>query len=263
MTPRFLREPSRRQLWKAFVLLLVTAFALSVPACQDGEVSRTQVCQFQCNYQQDGTEFGGADPLYPSITAGVEARLTIQDVVQVIANAIHEAEANGIPNITIVVLDHLSNVLAVYDTDASNTEYSLITSVESPNRTANSPFLFPFGAEAANTFAGLATANGLTSLQTALDGVFIPAGYAAISKAGTSNYFSTQGNAFTSRTASTLIQQNFFPGETDRPGGPLFAVQIAQLSCSDINTRQGVDQTTDVTDLVPLASGTRSVTSVV
>jgi len=240
MTPRF----SRGRLRTALALLMVTAFALSVPACQDGEVSRTQICQFQCNYQQDGTEFGGADPLYPANTAGVEARLTVQDVVQVIANAIHEAEANGIPNITIVVLDHLSNVLAVYDTDDTEAEYSLITSTESPNRTANSPFSFTVGAEAANFSAAAA---GLTSLQTALDGVFIPAGYAAISKAGTSNYFSTQGNAFTSRTASTLIQQNFFPGETDRPGGPLFAVQIAQLACSDINTRQSVDQIADAT----------------
>ena len=48
-------------------------------------------------------------------------------------------------------------------------------------------------------------------------------------------------------TASVLIQQNFFPGETDRPGGPLFDVQIAQLVCSDINTRQSVNQITDTT----------------
>ena len=209
--------------------------------CPDGNVSNNQVCQFQCNYTQDGTE-----PGYPAEAAGVEARLTVQDVVQVIANAIHEAEANGIPDITVVVLDHLSNVLAVYDTDAATTNYSLITSFESPNRTANTPFIVENNGGSAD-FAAVATTAGLTSLQTALDGIFIPAGYAAISKAGTSNYFSTQGNAFTSRTASTLIQQNFFPGETDRPGGPLFAVQIAQLVCSDINTRQSVDQIADET----------------
>lgn len=248
MTPRFPRgshsergQRNARRGSRAFALgasLLVAALHLG---CPDGSVSNNQVCQFQCDYTQDGTELG-----YPAEAAGVEARLTVQDVVQVIANAIHEAEANGIPDITIVVLDHLSNVLAVYDTDAATTNYSLITSVESPNRTANTPFIVEANAGSAD-FSGVATTAGLTSLQTALDGIFIPAGYAAISKAGTSNYFSTQGNAFTSRTASTLIQQNFFPGETDRPGGPLFAVQIAQLVCSDINTRQSVDQLADAT----------------
>ncbi len=247
MIARFL-SVGRRQLRTVIALAVSVAVSFSLAACQDGEVSRTQVCQFQCDYQQRGTE-----PGYPAATVGVEARLTVQDVVQVIANAIFEAEANGIPDITIVVLDHLSNVLAVYDTDAATTNYSLITSVESPNRTANTPFIVENNGGSAN-FTAVATTAGLTSLQTALDGVFIPAGYAAISKAGTSNYFSTQGNAFTSRTASTLIQQNFFPGETDRPGGPLFAVQIAQLACSDINTRQGVDQITDTTDVAPLAT---------
>ena len=236
MIARFL-SVGRRQLRTVIALTASVLVSFALPACQDGEVSRTQVCQFQCDYQQRGTE-----PGYPAATVGVEARLTIQDVVQVIANAIFEAEANGIPDITIVVLDHLSNVLAVYDTDAATTNYSLITSVESPNRTANTPFIVENNGGSAN-FTAIATNAGLTSLQTALDGIFIPAGYAAISKAGTSNYFSTQGNAFTSRTASTLIQQNFFPGETDRPGGPLFAVQIAQLACSDINTRQNVDST--------------------
>lgn len=236
-------SPMRRALTLSAALLLV---ALQV-GCPQGSVSNDQVCQFQCDYTQDGTEVG-----YPAAAAGVEARLTVRDVVQVIANAIHEAEANGIPDVTIVVLDHLSNVLAVYDTDAATTNYSLITSVESPDRTQNTPFIVEANGNSAD-FGPVAVTAGLTSLQTALDGVFIPAGYAAISKAGTSNYFSTQGNAFTSRTASTLIQQNFFPGETDRPGGPLFAVQIAQLACSDINTRQSVDQVTDTT-LAPAAA---------
>lgn len=259
MTPRFprgslskraQRHPRRGP--RAFVLGASFLAAVLQLGCPDGSVSNDQVCEFQCDYTQDGTEVG-----YPAAAAGVEARLTVRDVVQVIANAIHEAEANGIPDVTIVVLDHLSNVLAVYDTDAATTNYSLITSTESPDRTANTPFIAENNVPLGNTdFSAVATTAGLTSLQTALDGIFIPAGYAAISKAGTSNYFSTQGNAFTSRTASTLIQQNFFPGETDRPGGPLFAVQIAQLACSDINTRQSVDQLTattvadDPTDLI-------------
>jgi len=211
---------------------------LSFLSCQDGEVDRAQVCAFQCDY--------AGDP---------DARLSAQDVVQVLANAIYEAEANGLTDVTIVVLDHLSNVLAVFDTDADTTDYSLITSVESPNRTENTPWVVENNAGSADFDEGSPpppfAAADFGSLQTALDGIFIPAGFAAISKAGTANYFSTQANAFSSRTASNLIQQNFFPGETDRPGGPLFAVQIAQLACSDVNTRQGVNAVTDASDLVP------------
>lgn len=239
MTP-FRTRPRRRIARPARVLLMALAFAVClVPACQDGEVARTQVCQFQCDYTD------------------ANARLSVQDVVQVIANALWEARANGVPDITVVVLDHLSNVLAVFDSDATTTNYSLITSLGEPNRTANTPFIVENnGGSADFRTSGVATANGIAALDTALDGIYIPAGYAAISKAGTSNYFSTQGNAFSSRTASVLIQQNFFPGETDRPGGPLFAVQIAQLVCSDVNTRQSVNQVTattvapDPTDLI-------------
>ncbi len=206
----------------AFFALALTQFA---PACQNGEVDANQVCQFQCDYQQ-----------------GDAAALTVADVVQIIANALFEAKSNGITDLTVVVNDHLNNVLAVYDSDASTVNYSRITSVEDPGSEA-------FAAPHATTGTNLDFLSTTTSraLNTALDGVFIPAGYAAISKAGTANYFSTQGNAFSSRTASTLIQQNFFPGETDRPGGPLFAVQIAQLVCSDVNTRQGVTPGTNTT----------------
>ncbi len=212
---------------------LFTAFALS--GCQTDEVDNDQVCAFQCDYTD------------------ANAFLSVQDVVQIIANAIVEANANGISDLTIVVNDHLNNVLAVFDTDTSTTDYTLITSVGNPNRATNTPFV----AEAfGNTAAFPVPVTGVDALNTALDGIYIPSGYGAISKAGTANYFSTQGNAFSSRTANTLIQQNFVPGETDRPGGPLFGVQIAQLVCSDVNTRQNVDdlsnseQAPDPTDLL-------------
>ena len=62
----------------------------------------------------------------------------------------------------------------------------------------------------------------------------VPASLAAISKAGTASVFSTQGNAFTTRTASFIIQEHFPPGVSFQPGGPLFGVQFSQLPCSDI-----------------------------
>jgi uncharacterized protein GlcG (DUF336 family) len=60
---------------------------------------------------------------------------------------------------------------------------------------------------------------------------------AAISKAGTAAYLSSRGNAFTTRTASQIVQQNFNPGEDNRPGGPLFGVQFSQLPCGDLVRR--------------------------
>jgi len=61
----------------------------------------------------------------------------------------------------------------------------------------------------------------------------VPAELAAISKAGTAAYLSSQGNAFSTRTASQIVQENFNPGERFRAGGPLFGVQFSQLVCGD------------------------------
>ena len=58
---------------------------------------------------------------------------------------------------------------------------------------------------------------------------------AAISKALTGAYLSSQGNAFSTRTANQIIQQHFNPGVADTPSGPLFGVQFSQLPCSDFN----------------------------
>ncbi len=55
-----------------------------------------------------------------------------------------------------------------------------------------------------------------------------------MSKAGTASVFSTQGNAFTTRTASFIIQEHFPPATAFQPSGPLFGVQFSQLPCSDI-----------------------------
>jgi uncharacterized protein GlcG (DUF336 family) len=61
----------------------------------------------------------------------------------------------------------------------------------------------------------------------------------AIAKAVTGAYLSSSGNAFSTRTASQIVQENFNPGETLQPGGPLFGVQFSSLPCSDLVTRQG------------------------
>ena len=67
-----------------------------------------------------------------------------------------------------------------------------------------------------------------------LENFSVAATAASYSKAGTAGIFSTGGNAFTTRTASFIIQEHFPPGIDNRPGGPLYGVQFSTLSCSDI-----------------------------
>lgn len=57
----------------------------------------------------------------------------------------------------------------------------------------------------------------------------------AIAKAGTAAFLSSGQNAFTTRTAAMIVQQNFPPGVNKRPPGPLVGVNFSQLSFSDIN----------------------------
>jgi len=80
------------------------------------------------------------------------------------------------------------------------------------------------------------TISGGRGVAGGLEGVnIVPSQYAAISKAITGAYLSSEGNAFTTRTASQIVQQHFNPGELGSPGGPLFGVQFSSLSCSDIS----------------------------
>ena len=66
------------------------------------------------------------------------------------------------------------------------------------------------------------------------EGFVAPSIFAVHSKAGTAALFSTGGNAFTTRSASFIIQEHFPPGIDDRPGGPLYGVQFSSLDCSDV-----------------------------
>lgn len=67
-----------------------------------------------------------------------------------------------------------------------------------------------------------------------LEGIAVPAAEAATAKAATAAFFSTTGNAFTTRTAGFIIQEHFPPGISFRSGGPLYGVQFSSLPCSDI-----------------------------
>jgi uncharacterized protein GlcG (DUF336 family) len=144
-----------------------------------------------------------------ALTAGT---LTTSEVERVIAQAVSAASALG-RNVTVAVTDREGNVLGVFTMA---------------------------GAPATTQFRGggpgpTLTPNPMTGfVATGLDGTIVPSRLAAISKAGTASLFSTRGNAFTTRTASFIIQEHFPPGVDFRPGGPLYGVQFSSLPCSDI-----------------------------
>lgn len=58
---------------------------------------------------------------------------------------------------------------------------------------------------------------------------------AAVAKAGTGAYLSSDQNAFTSRTAGFIIRQHFPPGVRNTPPGPLVGVGFSNLPYSDVN----------------------------
>lgn len=135
--------------------------------------------------------------------------LSIADVQTVIAQAIAEAEANNVPDATVAVVDRVGNVLAVFQMNAAMpADFSVPETLISSLRP------------------------DLTN-PTGLENLLVPAVLAAISKAGTAAYLTSQGNAFTSRTANQIVQENFNPLELMRQGGPLFGVQFSQLPCGD------------------------------
>ena len=135
-------------------------------------------------------------------TCGITSpqRLEIVDVNRILSQAVQEAQARG-AMATIAVVDRSGNVLAVLKMNAG----ALFTIT-----------------------SGRGVVGGLEGVAV------LDAKFAAVSKAITGAYLSSEGNAFSTRTASQIVQENFNPGEINSPGGPLFGVQFSSLSCSDL-----------------------------
>ena len=138
--------------------------------------------------------------------------LTVGEVQQILAQAIGEAQARGLPS-TIAVTDRVGNVLGVF-------------------AMAGAPMTTTLSRQ---TIGGMAT----PSTQVGLQGADVPSTTAAIAKAVTGAYLSSSGNAFSTRTASQIVQEHFPPAPTTAglESGPLFGVQFSQLPCSDLNAR--------------------------
>ncbi len=176
-------------------LALMLSFALLLTGCSGGESSDSNGgCDGDCN--------------------NASSFLTVSDVEQILAQAIQEAQAQE-QDATIAVVDRVGNTLAVYRMgDASDRSVLIATETD---------------------------ASGDAVIDSGLEGIALPTtgvalnidDQAAIAKAVTGAYLSSEGNAFSSRTASQIVQEHFNPGEQNQPSGPLFGVQFSQLSCSD------------------------------
>ena len=139
--------------------------------------------------------------------------LTVTDVERVISLAVAEAQARNLPS-TIAVVDRVGNVLGVFVMNGANLRLKVPDALGGPLS------------------------------NTDLQGVNLPAPAAvagAIAKAITGAYLSSSANAFSTRTASQIVQQHFPPAPTTvgLESGPLYGVQFSQLPCSDLMQRFG------------------------
>lgn len=149
---------------------------------------------------------GGTSSPAAVYTAPAVIGLSSADVGKIVAQAAAQAEADRTPAV-ITVIDRVGNVLAIFR----------MTGAPVTQKIPNAP-----------------NGNNLD-----LQGANVPAETAAIAKALTAAYFSSQGNAFSSRTAGGIIQQTFpmGPSTGGLESGALFSVQFSQLPCSDISAR--------------------------
>lgn len=136
----------------------------------------------------------------PPPSALLATNLSSSDIQTILQQAASAATSLGKP-VTIVVTDREGNVLGLFAMS---------------------------GAPAATTIRSVGTAG------QGLEGIAASASEAATAKAATAAFFSTTGNAFSTRTAGFIIQEHFPPGISFRAGGPLYGVQFSSLPCSDI-----------------------------
>jgi uncharacterized protein GlcG (DUF336 family) len=166
------------------------------------------VTLFGCEGTPDTSDTGTANT--PNANFQALAPLTVADVQTIIAQAVTQAVASNV-QATIAVANRGGNVLGVFQmTNAPLT--TLIGSSLSPS-----------------------CAEGVAQPSICgLEGQRVPATLAAISKAGTGAFLSSNGNAFSTRTASDIIQEHRPVSVSFVMSGPLFGVQFSSLPCTDI-----------------------------
>lgn len=179
--------------------------ALVLLASCGGDDSGTGSASGSSGGGSSGGSGGGGTPTADYTAPALES-LTAQDVGKIVAQAAAQADSSGNPA-TIAVVDRVGNVLAVF----------AMTGAPATAKIPNAP-----------------NGNNID-----VQGLTVPAAGAAIAKAITGAYLSSGGNAFSSRTASMIVQPHFPPAPTTvgLESGPLFGVQFSQLPCSDLSSR--------------------------
>jgi uncharacterized protein GlcG (DUF336 family) len=188
----------------------VSAVALALAGCGGGSNSTSPVV----------TPPPPPPPPSTVFTVPAQESLSVADVQQIISQSVAEAQARSKPA-SIAVTDRVGNVLAVFIMNGANVSLSV------PN--ANGGATFNKGLQGLN----LPSALGPTFAGTP------PAVAGAIAKAVTGAYLSSSGNAFSTRTASQIVQQHFppSPNAVGLEAGPLYGVQFSSLPCSDLVAR--------------------------
>ena len=199
---------------KWFYRVAAIPLVLTLVACSDGSPTQNA---------------SGADPTFGCDGNCTNSSLTVDEVQTIIAQSVGEAQSLDV-EATIAVVDRVGNVLAVYRMGEASNRSVLVTTDQ--DRDLNND--------------GIVDIPNISPprIDSGLEGIELPAPagplqdsnldhFAAIAKAVTGAYLSSQGNAFTSRTANQIVQDHFNPGEDFQPGGPLFGVQFSQLACSD------------------------------
>lgn len=183
----------------------LAAIALMLSSCGGGNSSGTTPAP-----SPTPTPNPTPPPAGGNFTAPAQESLSVAEVQTIIAQAVGEAQRRNLPSV-IAVVDRVGNVLGVFRMN---------------------------GARALARTSAMTEA-GLNSPLVDAQGLDVPAEMAAISKAVTGAYLSSGGNAFSSRTASQIVQQHFPPAPSTRglESGPLFGVQFSQLPCSDLSAR--------------------------
>jgi uncharacterized protein GlcG (DUF336 family) len=147
-----------------------------------------------------------APPPSAGYAAPAQVALSAAEVGQVVAQAAAQATSLGRPA-AIAVVDRVGNVLAVFRMSGAPPQARI---PDAPN-----------------------------GQNVDIQGLAVPSEAAAIAKAITGAYLSSGGNAFSTRTASMIVQEHFPPAPTTAglESGPLFGVQFSQLPCSDLAAR--------------------------
>jgi uncharacterized protein GlcG (DUF336 family) len=133
--------------------------------------------------------------------AQVGSSLTSAEVNRIVAQAAAEAERVGL-RAHIAVTDQFGNPLAVF-------------------RMAGAPCGTRIVGTTGQGLEGAVVATELAAISKAGSGAFLSSGSSAV------------GNAFSTRTASFIVQEHFPPGIDFTAGGPLFGVQFSSLICTD------------------------------